>query len=85
MALHPDDIVARIFAFQQERAPDTDPGDLAMTIEVQDDMPLVTVRQQGMVAEGASFAQRLSPLGMGGSIQEALEAAARTVGISLDV
>lgn len=39
----PDELVAAIFKVQSERSPDSDPGDL--TIEVQDDMPLVMVSQ----------------------------------------
>lgn len=39
----PDEIIQEIFKIQQERNPDSDPGD--MTITVQDDMPLVNVAQ----------------------------------------
>lgn len=39
----PDETVQEIFKLQLERNPDSDPGDL--TITVQDDMPLVNVTQ----------------------------------------
>ena len=70
----PDELVTEIFRFQQKRNPDSDPGDL--TIEVQDDMPLVMVRQSRMWIEAReSFSEHIAreqgcP---GNSIQDALE------------
>lgn len=81
---HPDELVRRIFAAQQEADPDGDPGDLAIVIEVQDDMPLVTIGQHRLQAQGDSFAAQLVPAGAGGSIQEALEAMARKVGVPIE-
>ena len=70
----PDELVTEIFRIQQERNPDGDPGDL--TIEVQDDMPLVMVRQSRMwIEERESFSHHIAfaqgcP---GDNIQDALE------------
>jgi predicted PolB exonuclease-like 3'-5' exonuclease len=60
----PDELVAEIFRIQEERDPDSDPGDMDITI--QDDMPLVIVRQQRIRLDmtGGSY---------GDSIQDALE------------
>jgi hypothetical protein len=59
----PDEIIAEIFRIQTERSPDTDPGDI--NIDIQDDSPATIVMQRG---------RNFPPyLGIGGSIQEALE------------
>jgi hypothetical protein len=60
----PDEIVNEIFRLQNERDPDSDPGDLGIII--QDDIPMVEVTQRGRVRLGGL-------LTMGSTIQEALE------------
>ncbi len=70
----PDEIVAEIFRIQMERVPSTDPGDLTLVIDVQDDSALHVVTQQ------YSFGGITDPfLGVGGSIQAALEVALEKV------
>jgi hypothetical protein len=70
----PDEIVAEIFRIQMERDPDTDPGDLTLTIDIQDDSALHIVAQQ------YSLESMSDPfLGVGESIQRALEAALEKV------
>lgn len=66
----PDEIVSEIFRIQNERDPDSDPGDL--TIDIQDDMAMVLVFQLNWQADG-------EPLGMGTTIQAALEDALTNV------
>lgn len=67
----PDEIIAEIFRLQNDWAPDADPGDL--TIDVQDDMPLVIVHQVGWNIIDQGY------LGLGASLQEALEKALENV------
>jgi hypothetical protein len=67
----PDELVAEIFRIQNERNPDSDPGDL--TIEIQDDLPMVLVWQYHWNDEDGQ------PFGMGASIQGALEDALRNL------
>lgn len=67
----PDEIITEIFRIQEERRPDTDPGDI--DISVQDDMPMVAIHQQS--PEARPFGQ----LAFGESIQEALENALANV------
>jgi hypothetical protein len=76
----PDELIAEIFRIQEERNPDEDPGDI--TIDVQDDMPLVMVSQTiSSSAEAAAYdnGMKFSDFMMlaqgtpGGSIQDALE------------
>lgn len=68
----PDELVSEIFRIQNERGPDSDPGDL--TIDIQDDMAMVLVFQYNWDMDG-------EPLGMGTTIQAALEdALAKVIG-----
>ena len=72
----PDELITEIFRIQEEYNPDADPGDIDITI--QDDMPLVVVRQkQFPIPEPAHPAEWLESLmGVethGDSIQDALE------------
>lgn len=68
-----DELVRQLLAMQQAARPDTDPGDLA--ISVQDDSALVTVHQPDW--EGATALGGI--IGGGGSIHEALTAAVSNV------
>ena len=72
----PDELINEIFAIQQTRNPDADPGDI--TIDIQDDTPLVMVRQDRGPTNnrfGPDFAKNiiLAQGTPGHSIQEALE------------
>jgi len=69
----PDELINEIFKIQEQRNPDVDPGDI--TIDVQDDMPLVMVRQTIYHKPGMPFAEHimLAQGTPGDSIQEALE------------
>lgn len=60
----PDEIIKEGFRLQEKHDPDSDPGDLS--IEVQDDMPMVAVYQDN--------APLFSMPIMGKTVQEALEA-----------
>lgn len=70
----PDELVREIFRIQEERWPNDDPGD--MQIDIQDDMPLVVVRQAYTYrGENLSPAEYMAIVqGVpGSSIQDALE------------
>ena len=71
--MSPDELVQEIFRLQDERDPDSDPGDL--TIEIQDDMMLAVVRQPSHQRDGEPFADYIARAqGMpGDNIQQALE------------
>jgi hypothetical protein len=69
----PDELVAEIFRIQDERNPDADPGDL--TIEIQDDIPMVLITQDTWTDINDIW----QPLGMGTTIQAALEDALSNV------
>ena len=61
-----DERIARLMELRQAQVgPDTDPGDV--TIRVQDDSAMVTVHIDGLMP--------FSPLGIGGTVEEALDAA----------
>jgi hypothetical protein len=73
----PDELVAEIFRIQNERNPDADPGDL--TIEIQDDMPMVLVWQAKWRDSDRFDIEDFVPDGMGTTIQAALEDALTNV------
>lgn len=73
----PDEIITEIFRVQNEHDPDADPGDIS--IDVQDDMPLVLVYQDRFTAE--RFGR--SHIGTGGTVQEALENALASVKLGI--
>lgn len=67
----PDELINEIFKIQEARNPDADPGDI--TIDIQDDMPLVMVRQELPPSEPFALHIALAQGTGGFSIQEALE------------
>lgn len=69
----PDEIVAEIFRIQNEADPDADPGDI--TIDIQDDMDMVIVTQMSFPTSQTTDPTEWEPLGMGTTIQAALEEA----------
>lgn len=69
--MSPDQMINEIFRIQNERDPESDPGDIV--IDIQDDMPMTLVIQP-------SKQSMLNPyLGIGDSIQAALEDALENV------